>query len=1193
MDAVMSHPAGGRMRASLSAGLVTVLVGSGLVLAPSAATAESSVVTSPVTFRSNGTFTVPPGVSSITIVMGGGAGADGFAATAYAPEGHEAVAGQGGAGARLSGTFGVTSGDVLSIYVGAGGSGRVGGSGFTDGGDGGLPTFEWNAAGGGGGGSTAVETADAILAVAAGGGGGGGAYVQDWDSPQQECWQQYLNSVGGDGGAGDSTGGPGTAELLSNGTCQVSPVTVSQLDGERLALNGDGEDSPSDIATGGGGGAGWPTSDPDRGRAGGSYFIGAGGHGGESLVPEGWQNTASIELSGFVTISFTASYDTELSASVRSHSLNGEPVIFDGDDVVIDANVANLTGGPAPIGAVEARYSADEEEPFASVALVEGTAVIRVDAPEMGGSTLDVVLKYVPSGPEFRTTDDLYFTGDRAIHVSARPVFMVAAALPATEVVVSDPVTAAFVVTGLSCAALSIQTTSEADDSYANLASLRASYAGIECDESITNDSASYESVVGLLTWELDAGDTDGAVTVSGPSAVITQNIGLIDAGAYDIDAVFTADSVRYASAAADASVTVSAIETATSIESISPDPSTFGQNVGVSVLVTNESGITEPVPFGFGDVPEGVPAATSAPVPTGTVTIRVTDARGDVFEEADIPVDGSGRAWHVFTGLSAGEYVTQAFYTSNSDDFIDSNATNSSASVAAAPTVVSVEADHPYTSYGSHFVTLNATVAVDDFSPCGGEVITACSVDTSAVLVPEGELVLMQNIDGEFTEVARTTADENGAASFPLGYADAGYYSWKVVFEPEQFERVLLNGLAPIETLSNFETSEGYAWTEVMPAATVVTIDSGEGDIVYGDRREVTVSVEWNGMLLPSALTQALGAATADEPVFAAEPNLTVDGVIEFFVDGVSFGVATVENGVASASLPLLNVSQRELQVEYRGVEQWSVGSVGSDVTTAVPAPMPEGNFLISTAVESITVVPAQTSIVAVVDDGGLFGEDIAVAITVQNASGTDPVPNGTVTIAGETLELDETGAATVTLDGEWLGTEEFVASYTPGERGEEEGFILLDAAEPNFASSSVTLQAEVLSPEGEVAAGIRQVGDQVTAFGSGFTPNGDVQMTLFSDPVDLGIAQADANGDIEFTFSIPAGTPNGMHTLVMTDLQSGAEVRLPIMVAAGLVVTGVDSASVGALGTLATLLMIVGAAFIARRRREVISLG
>lgn len=228
-----------------------------------------------------------------------------------------------------------------------------------------------------------------------------------------------------------------------------------------------------------------------------------------------------------------------------------------------------------------------------------------------------------------------------------------------------------------------------------------------------------------------------------------------------------------------------------------------------------------------------------------------------------------------------------------------------------------------------------------------------------------------------------------------------------------------------------------------------------------------------------------------------------------------------------------------------------------------------------------------------SLVSDGLLYGEDIVVEVTVANAS-TDPVPNGSVSIGDETVELDEAGSATLTLDGEWLGTEEFTVSYVPGERGEEDGFSLLDVADPNFLANSLTIEAEVLSPEGEVAAGIRQVGDQVTAFGSGFTPNGDVQMTLFSDPIDLGIAQADENGDVEFTFAIPAGTPSGMHTLVMTDLQSGAEVRLPIMVAAGLVVTGLDVRQAGALGGLAGLMLVLGVILVSRRPlRETTILG
>lgn len=1181
MVPVVSHPTGGRTRAALSATLVTALVGSGLVLAPAAATAAPERPAT-VTFETTQLgYTIPSGVVAVRATLTGGLGAAG--ATEAADYVSFLWAGSGGLGRELSGPLSVAAGDTVDIYVGANAAGSTGGSGYTHGGDGGIPTSTGPAVGGGGGGSSAIVVDGTPIVIAAGGGGGGGAYGGPIDG-ENAVYQAFA----GDGGAADLAGSSGMGWLMTG------YFDVDQRTDESVDEIGNGQDGTSSIYVGGGGGgAGAPGVEFER-RTGGDARdgVGAGGDGGNSLVPSGW-DVPTHGFTGQVVLTFTYQDDTELTASVRSHTLNSVPTVFDGDDIVIDATVTNLTeGGPAPTGTVEARRESPSGELLASTELVNGQAVVRIEFTTAGGSTEEVVLSYLPSGPEFVAGESVYFTGEEAIVVSPRPVFMIGDPLPAAAVVVSDPVTGAFWINGLPCSSLMTINSGEVDDTFGNVAELRAQYAGIQCDETIVNVDDSYWPVEGTLTWEL--GDlVDGAVGVSGTPVAITQNIGLLDIGEYGLASVFTSSSPRFASAADDTVVTVSAIETSTSVISLSPSPSTYGQGVGISVKVENESGVTPIDSFWLSRLTEPIPTAENAAAPTGTVTITVTDASGQQFVEDDIPLDNVGSAGEVFSGLSAGEYTVFVQYTPDTSDFVLSEGWSYS-EVLAAPTVVTVEADYPYTSYGSEYVTLNATVAVDDFSPCGGEVITACSVDTSAVLAPEGELVLLRGTDDGYVEVARQGVDESGSASFPLGYADAGYYSWKVVFEPATFLVFGPSENLPGEPLSNFESSDAYTSTEVYPAATTITIDSGEGDIVYGDRREVTAAVEWNGLLVTGVLSEALAPATSGDPLFAATPELIPDGVVEFRIDGVTFAVATVENGVASATLPLLNASERQLQVEYRGVEEYSYGSVGGEITPAVPAPMPEGNFLISDASESITIVAAQTAIVATVTDGKLYGEDIAVDITVTNASGTDPVPNGSVTIDGETIELDEAGTASATLDGEWLGVEQFTVSYVPGERGDEEGFVINELAEPNFVPSSAEIDAEVLTPSGEIASGIRQVGDQITAFGSGFTPNGDVQMTLFSDPVDLGIVRADANGDIEFTFSIPAGTPDGMHTLVMTDLQSGAEVRLPIMVTSGLVVTGLDTASVGALGALATLLLGLGGAIVARRgRREVLSLG
>jgi hypothetical protein len=64
----------------------------------------------------------------------------------------------------------------------------------------------------------------------------------------------------------------------------------------------------------------------------------------------------------------------------------------------------------------------------------------------------------------------------------------------------------------------------------------------------------------------------------------------------------------------------------------------------------------------------------------------------------------------------------------------------------------------------------------------------------------------------------------------------------------------------------------------------------------------------------------------------------------------------------------------------------------------------------------------------------------------------------------------------------------------------------------------------------------------------GGGFTPSGGVAAYLHSDPVLLGTVIADANGDIAFSFAIPAGVPLGTHTLILTDLTSGVWAQMTV---------------------------------------------
>jgi hypothetical protein len=142
------------------------------------------------------TYTVPCGVTSITIEAYGAQGGNGALGSP------NSQGGSGGLGAYASGTLAVTPGQILNIYVGGAGTAPTGG--FNGGGNGG------NANAGGGGGATDVRiggTAASNRVLVAGGGGGGG---------RGGCEPSIV--IGGNGGLGGGGNGQnGIDAPTSNG----------------------------------------------------------------------------------------------------------------------------------------------------------------------------------------------------------------------------------------------------------------------------------------------------------------------------------------------------------------------------------------------------------------------------------------------------------------------------------------------------------------------------------------------------------------------------------------------------------------------------------------------------------------------------------------------------------------------------------------------------------------------------------------------------------------------------------------------------------------------------------------------------------------------------------------------------------------------------------------------------------------
>jgi hypothetical protein len=244
----------------VAATLATILATSaaGVALAPPAAAAT---VTRTFTYSgSSQSFTVPSGVTAVTVEAWGGQG--GASPYTAAP----------GKGAYVRSTVSVTAGQVLTVLVGGRGK-SVAESSYGGWNGGGAGTVN---GGGGGGGASEVRRGTSRLVVAGGGGGAGGndyaPYAAGGDGGALGA--NGANGSGGaagqgGGGAGVGTGGAGGAGPWFSG----SPGSASGTGGNAGGDDGQGR---------GGGGGGGGYSGGGGGGAGSTGSGGGGGGGGSS-----------------------------------------------------------------------------------------------------------------------------------------------------------------------------------------------------------------------------------------------------------------------------------------------------------------------------------------------------------------------------------------------------------------------------------------------------------------------------------------------------------------------------------------------------------------------------------------------------------------------------------------------------------------------------------------------------------------------------------------------------------------------------------------------------------------------------------------------------------------------------------------------------------------------------------------------
>lgn len=288
-----------------------LIAGPALAADSPACVSDPTTVTCTFAYDTNGySWTVPAGVTTLTVTADGGSG-------------QGRLGGTGGAGAQFLATVTGAAGQTLGVTTGGAGNGRTGGT--SGGGDGGTAP----GSGGGGGGQTVITSGPNILVVAGGGGGGG---------------------VGNHGGAAGSSSATTPAVTTGgNGASLLSPVETGGRGGSTVGATGGAAGAAllcsggtAGVSLQGGHGANCPAT--GGGGGGGGYFGGGGGGGssgggGGSSYPSAAFTAAGITVTpvtssgsntgnGEVIISYNRVTTTTTLTSTPNPSNPGQPVTF-------------------------------------------------------------------------------------------------------------------------------------------------------------------------------------------------------------------------------------------------------------------------------------------------------------------------------------------------------------------------------------------------------------------------------------------------------------------------------------------------------------------------------------------------------------------------------------------------------------------------------------------------------------------------------------------------------------------------------------------------------------------------------------------------------------------------------------------------------------------------------------------------
>ncbi|TFD53461.1 hypothetical protein E3T55_05465 [Cryobacterium frigoriphilum] len=205
-----------------------------------------------------------------------------------------------------------------------------------------------------------------------------------------------------------------------------------------------------------------------------------------------------------------------------------------------------------------------------------------------------------------------------------------------------------------------------------------------------------------------------------------------------------------------------------------------------------------------------------------------------------------------------------------------------------------------------------------------------------------------------------------------------------------------------------------------------------------------------------------------------------------------------------------------------------------------------------------ALVLVPAAVSATAGTAVSSATPSSRPISVTVEITAAPTPSASATSTSSpAATAAALSDGSLTTTGTGQQSpATSTDVATET----GIDAAVVRPVNASPTEDAVALTLDTNRVAP-----------GGTITVSAGGYTAGEEIRVVLYSEPVVLGSATADAAGAFTATFTLPADLRTGTHTIEATGLTSGVVTNATVIVVGTAGASGGSLASTGQLWWIA----------------------